>query len=202
MTSEFEEFSLLWAYEPDAEEQRIFESLARTVSRRAKLIYHIELGLAVLLVVGLIAALFLDKKPATSALVVLVITAVGWSSWKRYNIHQVALIMDCSDRESLLSSAIESAEARLRQAKLSFMLLVPSFFLGLALRGTMAGSFSSFLEKLWLSFIQPLTVVGAVAIFLVLVYFGRQIVRLRRELRRLKVLRGEYREEAALDGDQ
>jgi hypothetical protein len=66
----------------------------------------------------------------------------------------------------------------------------------------MAGSFSSFLEKLWLSFIQPLTVVGAVAIFLVLVYFGRQIVRLRRELRRLKVLRGEYREEAALDGDQ
>jgi hypothetical protein len=202
MTSEFEELSLLWAHEPDAEEQRIFESLARTVSRRAKLIYYIELGLAFFLVIAVTAIVFLDPKPATLALVVLAIAALGWSSWKRYNLHQVEMIIDCSDREALIASALESAEARMRQSKLSFLLLVPSFFLGLALRGTTAGSFGLFVHTLWQSFVQPLTLVGAAAVFLLLLYFAREVLRLRRELRRLKGLQRQYREEAALDGDQ
>jgi len=202
MSAEFEEFAALWAQEPDAEERRIFAALARTVSRRAKMIYYIELGLALFLGIGVLAALFLDQRPATTVLVLLVIGATAWLSWKRYNLQQVAMIADHSDRERLLKNAIASAEGRLRYSTLSLQFLVPGFFLGLALRGTVSRDFDFFFQTLWDSFIEPLTLAGAVAVVALLLYFGYNNLQLRRQLERLRVLQAQYRQEAILDDEQ
>jgi hypothetical protein len=198
---EFDEFAALWTEEPDAEEKRIFKSLARMVSRRAKLLHYINLGLALFLIIGMIIAMSLDPKPATLALVVLALAALGWSAWKRYQLFQVALIVDFRNREAMLASAAESVEGRLRQARLTFAGLIPCFFAGLALRGTVGSSLEQFMSELLNDLTKPLTLGGAVVVALMMIYFGRQVMRLKRELKHLTSLQLQYRSEASLDGE-
>lgn len=197
--SDFDDLAELWTQEPAAEERRAFESLARTVSRRARLLYYAELGIAFFLVIGVLIALFLDRNPATAALVVLVVAAIGWSSWRRFHVQRVALLVDSRDRQSLLAGAVKSAEGRLRHSTLGLVLLVPSFLLGFALRGTIVTDFEFVMRTLERSLREPAGLVGIVAITLLLAHFIRQNIHLRRELKQLRALQAEFREEEALE---
>lgn len=190
---DFDEFAALWKQEPTAEEEQVFQSLARTVSRRARLIYRIELGLAVFLAIGLLAALFLKQAPGTWVVGTLVLAALGWSSWKRYELQRVATIVDCSDRQSLLAGAVTTARGRLRQSTWS-LILVPPVFLALALKGMPRSA-----EALTAILARPTMLVGTAVVCLLMVYVAQQNVRLRRELRRLEILQAQYEAEADLD---
>jgi hypothetical protein len=196
---DFDDFAALWTQEPNAEEERIFQSLARTVSRRAKLIYYIEIGLAFFLLVSLLSVMVVEKRLATAAPIILVAAALSWSVWKRYELQQVAMIVDCSDRRSLLSSAMATARGRLRQSTWSLILVPPVFCLTLALKFTRDGSLPISANDLWAFLGRPPMLAALAAILLLLAYVVQQIVRLRRELGRLHALQIEYDAEAALD---
>jgi hypothetical protein len=196
---DFDDFAALWTQEPNAEEERIFQSLARTVSRRAKLIYYIEIGLAFFLLVSLLSVMVVDKRLATAGPIILVAAALSWSVWKRYELQHVAMIVDCSDRRSLLSSATANAQARLRQSTWSLILVPPVFCLMLALKFTRDGSLPISANDLWVFLDRPPMLAGLAAVLLLLAYVAQQIVRLRRELVRLKALQLQYDAEADLD---
>jgi hypothetical protein len=196
---DFDDLSALWNQEPSTEEKRLFASLARTVSLRAKLIHYIDLGLALFVAAGLFALFFYQPTPAAAALVLLVIAAIAWSSWKRHELHQVAMILDCSDRQSLLSSALVAAQARLRMSNLSLIMVPPCFLFGIVLRGAREGSFMAFVHVVGEVLSQPMTIAATIFVSLMWLYVARQNLGVRREVARLKTLQEQYLKETRLD---
>jgi hypothetical protein len=199
VNEDFADLESLWRQEPDPEEQRIFRSLARATSRRAKLLQYGEILLALFLVAGVLATLFLAPRPATVALAILLAASLGWSSWKRHNLAQVAMMLDRSSREAFVASAVQSARARLRRSNLGLALILPGFFLGIAWKTVLSTGGLERLADLGRSLMQPNGLAALALILIVLVYFGYANLRLRREFRRLEELQREYRDEAERD---
>lgn len=198
---EYEDFASLWVDEPDDIERALFERIARKAERRARLMQYLEIGVAAVLVAAMTGLLLWHRQPTTSLLALAVAGAVGWSSWKRYRFHQHALFLDGTGRETMLASAVERTRARLRASALGLVLLVPSWLLALALKGTMemGGDFDRFLVQFLPSLSRTPGLAAIVGMLLLLGYFGRAHIRLRRELGRLESLLEQYRSESALD---
>lgn len=198
---QFDDIAALWKQEPDAEERRTFEALARRTGWRARLLRYLDIGLALFVLIGVLLALLWDRGPATVALVLLCIVAIVWSNWKRHKLRQVALALDTSNREAFVATAMESVRARLRSSSMWIVLLLPSVALGLALiaAATKPPTLGWFLGDVVRRFTSPSGVAWAVFLALLIIYFGMVNLRLRRELERLKSLENQYREEAARD---
>lgn len=203
MNLDFDDVTALWQQEPSAAESRAFEQLARQASRKARLMQYAEVGLGAVLIACVLIALSFDAAPATVAIGALIVLAVGWSAWSRNFAAEVRRIVDTSDRERLLDSAVEDARRRLRHSTIGILLLPPGFLLGVLLKyslgsqGDLGGFFRSFLASLaggWGLF-------SLLLVLLALAYFVRGNLRLRRDLARLDELRLGYREEARLDRD-
>lgn len=198
---DFDDIADLWQQEPSADESRAFEQLARQASRKARLMQYAEIGLGAVLIACVLIALSLDAAPATVAIGALIVLAVSWSAWSRNFAAEVRRIVDASDRERLLETAVESAAKRLRHSTLGIALLPPGFLLGVLLKysastqGNLHGFGSNFLSSLSSGW----GLISLLLVLLALAWFLRGNLRLRRDLARLRELQQGYREEARLD---
>lgn len=199
---DLDDFAALWRGEPTAEEQKALEILARRASRRARITQRLEIGVGILLLLAV--ALALLASPAPAALFASAAFAAGliWSSWKRYHLNEVARILDTSDREVLIESALASSRARLRHSMLGISLLIPGYILGAATKyALIEGHLMGFIETL-LAHTIPSSRTGVIALLLlaaVMAYLVRGHLKLRRENDNLRALRDQYRAEAQLD---
>lgn len=201
--SEFDDLARLWQQEPTPEEQALFARLARRTSRRARMVERAEVGVGALLIVGVVAYSIWHSAPAASLLVAAaIIVATIWSSWRRHVLARHARLIGGNDRREILASGVASARASLKRSAIGMVLLVPGFVLGAMLKySAMNGSLDGILAAEIASWSHPRGRLSHVVVLIVLIYLGQVHLRLRRELKRLETLLGQYRDEARLDGE-
>lgn len=201
MNQDFDRFEQLWRQEPADEEIRLFRKLARRAGRRGKALEHAEWGLGLLLIAGALAILLWEPAPATLIVVALIVTGILWSSSKRSRLAQAAAMLDRSSREALIQSAEKSVRARLKNSALGLVLIVPGWMLGIALKGMMLldGNVRDFLNAFLGSFTKPPGMASAAVVAAIFAILVHRHLRLRRESRRLVLLREQYRQEALRD---
>jgi hypothetical protein len=199
---DLDDFAKLWRHEPSPEEQRRLESLARSTSRRARRAQRVEIAGGALLLVAVMAAFYVSPAPATLLAGSVFAAVLIWSAWKRYRLHQVALIVETSDRNILIEKSITAAELRLRRSRLGLWFLLPGYLLSAMLNySVLHDKLTGFLQTLVNQTI-PLTAKGTLTFLLLtaaMAYFGYNHRQLRRELQNLRKLRQQYQDEARLD---
>lgn len=202
MPDDLDEFARLWREEPSAEESRALKQLAGQTARRAKLLGYAEIGAATVIGLAILFALVLNRTTVTVLSGGILLLALSWSSWKRYLLRQVAIIVSAGDGEALVEKEIAKARADLRRIKIGLLLYPPAVLLGHLLVDSVVrgGRSEDYLEVL----ANDLTdwPVGALLVLLFvcfLLYQLRAMAGLRKELRRLDGIREEYREEGRLD---
>lgn len=200
---DFDDLAALWAEEPAAEEQAELVGLAQRVSWRAMLLQYWDVGLGVAIAFGAVLAVLLQPAPVTLAIGLVAAGGLFWSTWKRHLLKkQVALLLGVSERTHLLDVEIRRVTTDLHRAVVGLFATPAAITLFAVLTysldhgGSLAGLGQAMTEKLSGSLAGP----AVVAAMLTLMIQQVQIVRrLRRELRRLQIVSGEYRDEAQLD---
>ena len=200
--ADVDDLALLWQAEPSAAERREFRGLADKAERKAQFVQYAEHGLGFLLFLATLMAMFMAPAPATIAIGLVSIGALGWSSWKRHLLAQIALMMATSDRRELIGQAIERAAANLRRSTIGLCLFLPGLLLGALLthsfnRGGDLDAFGSVLlrgAQTW-----PEGPIAVALLAIIAAQLIRTNLQLSKELRRLRGLQEEYREEARLD---
>jgi hypothetical protein len=201
---DLDDLAALWAEEPAADEQAELVGLAQRVSRRATLFHYWDIGLGVAIAAGVLLAILLQPAPVTIAIGLVAAGGLLWSTWKRHLLKkQIELLLEVNERSHLLDAQIRRVTTDLHRARLSLFAMPPAIVLfgmlthSLNRGGSLAGIGQAVVEK----FMEGLVGPAVVAAMLTLIVQQAQIARrLRRELIRLEVLRGQYREEAQLDG--
>lgn len=173
--------------------------MARRTPKVARFTQWGELAVALLLAGTIILAIFLHLGPATVLTGGLVLFLLGWSSWKRHHLANLALLVDERDRRSFIRSSLQAKEAELRRSALGLALLLPSVLLSLLLTFAMRhptgqGALGPFLLEA-LSNRRGLVVIGFVAAALLIL--ARSHRRVRREVAALALLQLDYEQEAA-----
>lgn len=207
MSSDFhdlDDLASLWAEEPSHEEQEELSALARHVSWRATVFHYWDIGLGAAIAAGVLLAVLLQPAPVTLAVGLVAAGGLLWSTWKRHQLKkQVGLLMEVSERSRLLDLQIRRIHTDLRGALVGLFATPPTIILFgmLAHSVEQGGSLAGFGEMLVANFFESLVGPACLAAMLTLIVQQAQSVRrLQGELRRLRALSGEYREEARLDG--
>jgi hypothetical protein len=194
--------ALLWTEEPPEAERRLVEDSANRALRRARLIDHAEVGIALLIFGAILIVLALDPAPATMAVGAICALILLWSSWKRHALSQVAIWLETDDRCVLLEDEAAKVRAKLKRARLGLWLFAPSLLLGFFFAhsviwdGDLGGSGLVFLRGLVEPPLGPLVLLVFVTGMLLQI---RAVRRLETELSRLDQLAGSYRHERQLD---
>ncbi|WP_106638983.1 hypothetical protein [Allosphingosinicella vermicomposti] len=199
---EFDDFAALWRDEPSPEEQAALEALARRTSRRARLMQQLEIGGGVIVMLALAAGLILTPAPAVLFTVTLLIVVLIWSSWRRYTLTKIALLVDTSDRSTLLDNAIRSADLRLRRSRFGLWLIVPGYVLGIMTLHAMEKRNLDDILNVLLLHASPLTRPGIATIFVLgglFAFFLKAHRDIQRELDHLRERQEQYLREARLD---
>lgn len=198
---DFDELARLWKQEHSAEEERVFQRLARRAERRAKALEYAEHGMGGLLILAVLAAFFLNSEPATLIVGGLTVAAILWAGWKRHHRREARLI-DAGNREAMLEHAVRNARASRKRSAAGLALIAPGFLLGALFKYSVqnGGEIAGFLP----AFIASVTRVGwgmagLLLLLLAIAWLLRSHLAIRRELAQLEALRAEYREEARLD---
>jgi hypothetical protein len=196
---DLEEVALLWREATTAEEEREFRALAEKVLRRARLVQHAELALAMLLAAAAVVAATMAPAPATIAIGAVGVAALAGYSWKRHRLSQAALLVGTGDRASFIDLQHVRARARLRHSRLGLWLFFPAilggslFTYSVRQGGDVSGFAGEMLGNLG-------SMRGVIALAVALGYFAhlvRHNLHLRAEACRLGRLDRDYREEAA-----
>lgn len=202
MPDDLDEFARLWREEPSPEESRALEQLAGQTARRAKLLGYAEVGTATIIGFAILLALMLNRTPVTILSGGILLLGLSWSSWKRYLLRQVAIIVSAADGKSVVEKEMAKAHADLRRIRIGLFLYPPAVLLAHLLvhsvvRGGRPGNYLGVLARDLTEWpVGPLLVLLSVCFIL---YQVRAILGLRKELRRLGRIRAEYQEEARLE---
>ncbi|HET9637955.1 MAG TPA: hypothetical protein VFP12_01985 [Allosphingosinicella sp.] len=195
----FEELVDLWQDREEGDRE-VFEALARRARRRGRLLALADLGLVVLLVVGVLLSVFTTPHATTMVMAVVLLAATLWLSWTRRRHRQMTATLNTSDPAAFLESSVAIARANLRRVRLSLMLIGPLIVLGIVFKGSQR---SDGLEDLpqgileWAS--RPVAQIALAVLFLLVLNLFRSRRRLRAELSRLESLRLDYEQEKRRD---
>jgi hypothetical protein len=200
---DLDDFPALWAEEPVEEERAELHGIARRVSLRATLFHYADLALGVAIALGALLAVVLQPAPVTLAVGIVAGGGLFWSSWRRHLLKkEIALLMQVSDRTDLLEIQTRRVTTDLHRSVIGLLATPPAIVLFALLSHSLVqgGSLAGFQDMLIRHFVNSLVGPMLVAAMLTLIYQQAQIVRrLRSELHRLRILSGQYREEARLD---
>lgn len=202
MPDDLDELVRLWREEPSPEESRALKQLAGQTARRARLLAYAEIGTALIMGLAILFALLLNRTPVTILSGGLLLLALSWSSWKRYLLRQVAIIVGAANGKSVVDKQIAKAHADLRRTRIGLFLYPPAVLLAHLLAKSIEGGGlpDNYLEVVASDFTDwP---VGALLVLLsvcFILYQLKTILGLRKELRRLGRIRAEYQEEARLE---
>jgi hypothetical protein len=201
---DLDDLAALWAEEPKHEERQEFAALARRVSWRAAFLHYWDIGLGVAIAVGVLFAVVLQPAPVTFAVGLVAAGGLLWSTWKRHLLKkQVMLLLEVSERTQFLDLEIRRVRTDLHRAVVGLLATPPAILLFAMLTHSVGqgGSLAGFAQAAGARLFEGPVGPVSLAAILTLLYQQSQIARrLNCELRRLKFLSGEYRQEARLDG--
>jgi hypothetical protein len=200
---DLDDFASLWAEEPTPDEKAELVGLAQRVSWRATFLEYWDIGLGVAIAAAALLAVLLQPAPVTLAIGLVAAGGLLWSTWKRHLLkRQVTLLLEVSDRTHLLDLEVRRISTDLQRALVGLVATPPAIALfgmlthSLSQGGSLAGFGGAVIRNFSSGPVGPMVV----AAVLTLIFQQIQIIRrLRRELHRLQIVSGEYREEAQLD---
>lgn len=200
---DLDDLATLWAEEPPAGERAELIELAQRVSWRATLFHYWDIGLGLAIAAGVLLAILLQPAPVTIAIGLVAAAGLFWSTWKRHLLKkQVELLLRVNERTQLLDVQIRRVTTDLHRALVTLFAMPPAILLFGMLTHSLdhGGSLAGLGEAVIGKFTDGLLGPALVAAMLTLIVQQAQIARrLRRELRRLRLLSGQYREESQLD---
>jgi hypothetical protein len=198
---EYSELAALWSAPPRQEEQRELERLARRTPSLARLGQWGELAVGLILAGIISASIVLHLGAATALTGSLILLLLGWSSWKRHHLGNIALLIDGQDRLSFVQSSLRAKEAELNRSALGLALILPGtllmMLLGFSLReGEANGGALAFL---WTVLSTPRGLTAAAFLLCAVLLLSLSHIRLQGELVRLRALRDDYADEVRQD---
>jgi F0F1-type ATP synthase assembly protein I len=195
---DFDEFAALWQDEPDPLAQAQMEADARRARRRGRLFDFLEYVFGILLVGIFIGGAFISTSPLTMVVAVPLMLGIGWLTWRRRALRQMARTLNTSDRAGFIDSSMRNARADLRRNTmgLAFLpLLVPiAFVFKVSLRT--GGGVQAVLEALTVWMQTPRAPITIGVLIVIAGFTIRSRRRIHRELERLERLRIGYEIEA------
>lgn len=195
----FEELVDLWQ-DPEEGDREVFEALARRARRRGRLLALADLGLVVLLVVGVLLSVFTTPHATTMVMAVVLLAATLWLSWTRRRHRQMTASLNTSDPAAFLESSVAIARANLRRVRLSLMLIGPLIVLGIVFKGSQrSDGIADLPQGIWEWASRPVAQIALAVLFLLVLNLFRSRRRLRAELSRLESLRLDYEQEKRRD---
>jgi hypothetical protein len=201
MSHDFRQFAELWQEQIDPEELAELQAMAKSIERTAERRRLIDLTLT-LAFIGL-AGLALRIYPASLQIrfgFVLIGAAMIWGFWKRHGLARASRATAIHDPRVFFEQAIKNVRTELKISTLSLWLVAPAligfYFLMSALR-RLEGMELLLLELRYEN--RAKTVVVVVIWALSSVYFVRDNIKLREQLRRLESMRREWDEQQARD---
>jgi hypothetical protein len=199
--TDMDDLALLWREESPAEDDRLVQTLARRVGWRARLLRHADRGAALILAAGVALLVLTKGGQATAASGLLIVLAVGWSTWKRHALWDVELSIGAPTSEAFLADAARSTAARLKRTQFGIYSLIPALFLGGLFGARLKHPEIDSLGELWAyvtgDFGWTATFAAIAAVLMAHLFYTRNA--LRRELRRIEGLVSEYREEGSFE---
>jgi hypothetical protein len=204
MSHDFRQYAELWQEQIDPEELAELQAMAKSIERTAERRRLIDLTLT-LTFIGL-AGLALRIYPASLQIrftFVLIGAAMIWGFWRRHELARASRASAIDDPRVFFKKAIKNVRAEIKISTISLWLVAPAlfgfYFLMSALRR---------LEGIELLLLElrdenrAKTVLIAVIWALSSVYFVRDNIKLREQLRRLESMRREWDEQQARDPAQ
>jgi hypothetical protein len=198
-----DEWAALWTESLGVEDEVRAQAIARGVGRRARLLENADLGIGILIAAAVFAALVLKPAPVTLAVGLVAAGGLLWSCWNRHQLRQrIRRQVEVQDRIDLIQSQVTHVRTELQRSIIALIALPPVVLLFAMLTHSLqnGGSLAGFGDML----LRALTAVPVgpaiiAAIVTLIVQQARSVRALRSELRRLQMLEGQYRQEAALD---
>ncbi|HEY0113087.1 MAG TPA: hypothetical protein VGB59_08025 [Allosphingosinicella sp.] len=196
---EIDDFTLLWTEEVGSEEEQIVRKLAGRIGLRAQLLRYADYGIALAVSGGIALLVLTDGSGATALSALLLVLAMGWSTWKRQALWEVEMNVAAAGGEALLEKAEASGRARLKRTNVSLSALMPAFLLSLWFGARLYHPELDSLAELQ-AYLRGVPVRAFAGAGIVLIGLFAFLLRSRRsiagELQRIGELRDEYRLES------
>ena len=197
---DFPRYAELWREQIDPDELAELQAWARNIERNAtrKALFDTVTGFATIGVLCVILWAY-PTSPQIKFGFALVVAFLTWPAWKRYEITRASRAIAVDDPRAFFEAAIRNVQAEVNFSTLSLYLLTPFlvFITLLMIAMRRWGEVDALiLPDLSIGTRIVLSVVTAV---LIAIYFIRDNLRLRRQLRRLQDMRREWEEQEARD---
>ena len=187
----------LWT-EPDADEQRAFEAMARKARLRGRIFAWLDFAAVAIIVGGAVFGFFMQPGTMTMVAAIALIVVTVIVTRKRRQIKQMTRALDTAGRQAFIETSISNATANLRRTRLSLAFFPVGVVIALAFKMSVrAGGHSELMWAAFLDWAPSSRGIGTFVVLILLFAWGvRTLWRIKRELRGLENLRKAYAEEA------
>ena len=197
---DFPRYAELWREQVDPDELAELQAWARNIERNAtrKARFDIVTGFATIGILCVILWAY-PTSPQIKFGFALIVALLTWLAWRRYEITRTSRAIAVDDPRAFFEAAIKNVRAEVNLSTVSLYLLAPFLVFMTLLMIAMRrwGEVDALiLQDLSIGKRIVLSVVTAV---LIAIYFIRDNLKLRRQLRRLQDMRREWQEQEARD---
>ena len=197
---DFPRYAELWREQVDPGELAELQAWARNIERNAtrKALFDIVTGFATIGILCVILWTY-PTSPQIRFGFALMVAIMVWLAWRRYEITRTSRAIAVDDPRAFFKAAIENVGAEVNLSTFSLYMLVPFFgFMSLLVIATRRWG------ELDAVFLQDISIgkrvaLSAITVVLISIYFIRDNLKLRKQLRRLEDMRREWEEQEARD---
>jgi hypothetical protein len=201
MSHDFRQYAELWQEQIDPEELAELQAMAKIIERTAARRRLIDSSLMLGFIGPVGVALWIY--PASVQVrfgFVLIGVALAWGFWRRHELTRASRATAIHDPRVFFEKAIKNVRAEVRMSTISLCLAVPALIGCFSLMSALRGF--AVTELILLELRGPKlakTVLIVIILVLAAVYFVRDNIRLREQLRWLETMRREWDEQSARD---
>lgn len=194
MAHDFRHYAELWQEQIDREELAELQAMGKNIEQTAGRKRLIDFSL-VLIFIGLAGYVSWTYPASLRARFGfgLIIALMIWAGWKRHQLTRASRATDIHDPHVFFAQAIRNVRAELNMSTLSFYLMVPALIIGLFLMSALRALGIPELIILEVSekSVAKTTIFAAIWV-LAMLYFIRDNIKLRQQLRRLEGMSREW----------
>jgi hypothetical protein len=192
------EYAALWREQVDTKELTELQAMATKIRRTARRRWLLDHLWGILAAVMTCLAVLLDPAPLLIKLcLALLLVGPMWFVWRRRQVAEAARAIAIDDPKVFFEASIGNMRAEINLSTLSAWSMAPIFIAGCLLGGAAHGFdrlYIAFRDMFTLASVK-LTLIGVITI-LTFIYFIRDNIKLREQLRRLEAMRREWDERA------
>lgn len=195
MPGDFPQYAELWQEQVDPEELAELQAMAKNIERAARRKRLLDVSLALAFIGPACLALWIYPG-ALRIKFGLVLCGAGalWGVWRRHEITRASRATAIHDPHVFFEKTIKNVRAEINLSTLSLCLMLPAFVVCFLLMNALRGhdGVEAFLQALH---DKKLMLISAAAILiLAAIYFTRDIIKLRQQVRRLESMSREWGE--------